>query len=109
MDGAVLVGLIPLLLMLAAAAWGFLYLPPGARIPLDFHFGLNRADRWMGKTLGLLIYPGIGILVAAFELVVAATSGAGSKSVAVPMAVILLILLAIQVLALRRARAAARP
>jgi|GEM_PF-7134550 hypothetical protein len=107
MDGAVLVGLIPLLLMLAAAAWGFLALPPGARIPI--HFGLGRPDRWAGRTFGLLLYPAIGVVVAAFELVVAATSGGGANAVAVPMAVILLILLAIQFLALRRAREKYRP
>jgi hypothetical protein len=99
---AVLIALVPLLLMVLAAAWGLLVLPPQARVPV--HLGFGGATRWWGRTAGLLLYPGIGVAISAFELLVASPSRARVGLVALPLGLILLLLLVFQLLAIRRAR-----
>ncbi len=94
--------LAPLLLMFLVAAWGFLTLPPQARVPV--HFGIGGANAWWGRTAGLLLYPGVGVLISLFELMVAAPSRTGAGVVALPMGLILVLILTFQVMALNRAR-----
>lgn len=99
---AVLIALLPLLLMFLVAGWGFVTLPPEARVPV--HFGLGGANLWWGRTAGLLMYPGIGIVISLFELLVASPSRARAGLVALPLGVILVLLLVFQVAAIKRAR-----
>ena len=98
---AVLIALVPLLFICLAAGWGFMTLPPGSRVPV--HFGLSGANRSWGRTAGLLLYPGLGLVVAGFELLVAAPSRAGAGVVALPLGLFLVLLLIVQVAAIRRA------
>lgn len=98
---AVLIALLPLLFMWLAAGWGFLTLPPKSRVPV--HLGLTGANRRWGRTAGLLLYPGLGLVVAGFELLVAAPSRARAGVVALPLGLILVLLLALQLAAIRRA------
>ncbi len=100
---AVLIALVPLLLMVLVAVFGLLTIPPRARVPVHFGFG-GGANRWWGRTAGLLFYPGVGVVISAFELLVAPPSRARVGLVALPLGLILVLLLAFQVLAVRRAR-----
>lgn len=99
-----LIALLPLLAMFLVAAWGLLALPPGTRIPI--HYGFGRASRRASRSVGLLAFPLIGTVLAAFELLAGSSTGQGASSVALPTGLILLLLLVFQ---LRGATRAAPP
>jgi len=96
-----LIALLPLLAMFLVAIWGFLMLPPGTRVPI--HYGLGGANRWASRTVGLLLFPLIGVVLAAFEILVGFSTKQGVSAVAVPMGLILLILLVFQLMGATRA------
>ncbi|MBK6919547.1 MAG: SdpI family protein [Deltaproteobacteria bacterium] len=49
-------------IMALASLWGAAVLPDDVRIPIHFDLQL-RADRWVGKTAGLLLAPGVALAV----------------------------------------------
>jgi hypothetical protein len=49
------------LAMVGISVWGAVTLPPGARVPV--HHGLGGYNNWQPKTLALITYPVIGVVV----------------------------------------------
>jgi immunity protein, SdpI family len=63
----VVVSILVLAAMLAASAWAWIVLPVGAHVPVHWNIE-GRIDRYAGKTFGLLIMPGIGVVITALFL-----------------------------------------
>jgi len=64
-DGALL------LAMIGVSLYGMAALPSDAQIPV--HFGPTGYNRWVSKNAGLVMWPGLGVLV--FVVLIVATRG----------------------------------
>jgi hypothetical protein len=56
-----------LFIMVCVSVYGATALPPGSRIPV--HFGPTGYNQWVPRNVGLIIWPGIGIVILAGLLV----------------------------------------
>jgi hypothetical protein len=50
------------LAMICVSLYGAVTLPPGARMPL--HFGPAGYNQWVPKNIGLVLWPGLGLVVS---------------------------------------------
>jgi uncharacterized membrane protein len=89
--GLVLAGVIAIAAMIAISVYGAVTLPPGSQVPV--HHGIGGYNNWQPKTLALISYPAIGVLV--FGILFAATSGASGKSGPAVLAPIAMVVIAI--------------
>jgi hypothetical protein len=62
--------------LLCVSWYGWVTLPPDARVPI--HFGPGYYNRFVPKRVGLLLHPAIGVLV--FVVVTAVRQAAGTKA-----------------------------
>lgn len=99
---AVVIAAVLLASMLATSVYGAVTLPPDARVPV--HLGIGSYDQRVSKTLGLIAWPAIGIVVAAVLTVTADKGHDHSSTMAVILPILLAVLLAVELGALRAAR-----
>lgn len=67
---SLVVGAIALAAMIAIAAYGWVTLPPDARVPV--HHGIRSYNNFLSKTAGLIIWPALGVLIYAVLAVASA-------------------------------------
>lgn len=53
-----IIGGVLLLAMVCVSLYGAVVLPPGARLPV--HLGLAGYNRWVSKSVGLVLFPALG-------------------------------------------------
>jgi len=96
------------LAMTSVTVYGWLRLPSDARIPV--HHGLGSYNNYRKKTVGLLSWPAVGVLIYAILIAVAANTlranHASKSTVLVILPATLVIVLLLQIGAIR---AASRP
>jgi hypothetical protein len=91
--GVVAGGVVVLLAIAGISVYGWVTLPPGARVPM--HYGPGGYRNWQPKTIALISYPVIGAFV--FAVVLGATSKAASSGNATPEVIAPLIILIIAI------------
>jgi hypothetical protein len=91
--GVVAGGVIVLLAIVGISVYGWVTLPPGARVPM--HYGPGGYGNWQPKAIALISYPVVGALI--FAVVLGATSKAASSGNAAPEVIAPLVVLIIAV------------
>lgn len=76
--------------MLGVSGFGALALPPGAEVPVDFIPGA--ASNWVPKTVGLVLWPAVGVTVYVMTGVVAAAHEGADARAGVTFALALVLL-----------------
>jgi hypothetical protein len=79
------------LVLFAISVYGAVTLPPGSRVPL--HHGFGGWNNWQPKTIALIAWPAIGVVV--FALLLIATHGASSGGKSTPAFVAPIVLLVV--------------
>jgi hypothetical protein len=79
------------LALVAVSVYGAVTLPPGSRVPL--HHGIGGWNNWQPKTIALIAWPAIGVVV--FALLLTATHGASSGGKSTPAFVVPVVLLVV--------------
>jgi hypothetical protein len=92
------------LVLVAISVYGAVTLPPGSRVPL--HHGFGGWNNWQPKTLALIAWPAIGVVV--FALLLTATHGVSSGAKSTPAFVAPIVLLVVAVSYYNAIRAARR-
>lgn len=90
--------------IVGTSLYGAVTLPPGAQLPM--HFGATGYNRWAPKSVALIMWPLIGVLVVVIsEVTASGHRGGGSKSTpAVLLTAVLAIMLVNHFAALQVAR-----
>jgi hypothetical protein len=84
--GLVTAGVIAIAAMIAISVYGAVTLPPGSQVPM--HHGIGGYNNWRPKTLALVSYPVISVLV--FGILLAATRGSSGAAVVAPIAMVVI-------------------
>jgi hypothetical protein len=87
----VVTGVLVLLAMVGISVYGWIQLPPDARVPI--HHGIGGWGNWQPKRYALITYPVVGAVV--YAVVLSATSHAASPGKTAPEVIAPLVLLVI--------------
>jgi hypothetical protein len=99
MTAVLATGGVLLLAMIAVSVYGWVSLPADARVPIHFGVGYNN---FVAKSVALVVYPAIGILV--YVLFAANAHKSSKPSVAIISPIIMGVLVIVQLGAIRVAR-----
>ncbi|MGH3502478.1 MAG: hypothetical protein ACRDQA_16550 [Nocardioidaceae bacterium] len=83
-----------LLAMIAASVYGAVNLPARTQVPI--HFGLRAYNNWVPKWVGLLVWPGTGVVISVLLVL---TVRAGQTNAGSTISIVLPIALAIMLVA----------
>jgi hypothetical protein len=87
--------------MLGISVYGWVTLPPGARVPL--HRGPGGYGNWQPKTIALITYPVAGAFVFAVVLTVTSSAKSGKTASAIIAPLVILVIAVTQYFAVRAA------
>jgi hypothetical protein len=84
--GPIIASFMVVLAMAGISLWGARALPPGARVPL--HYGFGGYGNWQPKTIALITYPVVGLVLCGVAFSTA--SARPAVSVIFPIALLLM-------------------
>jgi hypothetical protein len=99
--GTVVAGVVVLLAMVGISAYGWVTLPPDARVPL--HRGPGGYGNWQPKALALITYPVGGAVVFAIVLTATSSAKSGTTAAGIIAPLVLLVVAVTQYFAVRAA------